>query len=471
MKLTNFTTSFVIQAAGYDSERMSGYIRKMLLESDGAPDDIVTEAEIGPVKVFWIPMAFYWGNWTATWHAEVGIDRTENYHDDQGHARTRTVTDWYPRNGSDSGSYSLTRSKCESIEITGLRWGMARTIIQKMVAAVPQDAMEVTCDLASQIYSDLGPSQIPEASIDVSGDIHDIIKSQVKGKLPSKVRNLQIDPKTWRNSKHTALPVAHVEWTYKNKCYQYYRDVGTHAETVMADSAPLDVGKSLNRISSWIPALLPITVTFMVLAGGGGGAGAIGSIIACAAGIYFALQRNKVLDARSRAAKIKSMQTEAEQTEAQADDEAQRSAYYTKEKQDPATKWGPWLLRKLSVLIMFFALAVISFVPACSGIHSDSRGPRALVSAPTTAAHAEVSAPAEAPVVIQAQAEPVVLLSAPPSLPEAAPIAQVEQQQPTLQLPAAQSEAEVAPLPVPADLPGGDTGVEPWPLIEPTKVR
>jgi len=79
------------------------------------PDNLLEHATFSKVEQFYVPAYVFSGGFDAEWTASFGYDRTEHYtvyeRDSQGHSRpvtkTKTVTDWRPVNGTDSGRFTV----------------------------------------------------------------------------------------------------------------------------------------------------------------------------------------------------------------------------------------------------------------------------------------------------------------------------------------------------------------------------
>ena len=85
---------------------------------DYTPDELIEEATITKKERLYVPAYVYHGNYVANWTASFGYDRREEYtvhkkkYDSDTRktyttptTKTKTVTDWRPVSGTDTGIF------------------------------------------------------------------------------------------------------------------------------------------------------------------------------------------------------------------------------------------------------------------------------------------------------------------------------------------------------------------------------
>jgi len=76
---------------------------KWLIMDDWAPDDILLSAQLTSLEAIYVPAYFFDVEYSASWRASVGYDRSESSTDANGNVTWTTVTDWHLQNGTTNG--------------------------------------------------------------------------------------------------------------------------------------------------------------------------------------------------------------------------------------------------------------------------------------------------------------------------------------------------------------------------------
>lgn len=223
-------------------------------------DDLVARAVMTRAERFYAPAWSYSGSYVASWTASFGYDRSESYiatvrRTENGQtrrepvARTRTVTEWRPASGTDTGSF-VQLGYCGSglpkpaVELVEHSAGL-RDITTRSPAAMRGLEAQPFVVSKHDTYADR-----------VEPRVAALVEAGVKGHAQGS------DQRDWHwsadiNKKTAAVlvPMCHVEYEYKGRKYDLWFD-GANPEKVKGDSLPASWGRRTRQFMAYFVAVL-----------------------------------------------------------------------------------------------------------------------------------------------------------------------------------------------------------------------
>lgn len=225
------------------------------------PDNLLEHATFSKVEQFYVPAYVFSGAFEAEWTASFGYDRTEHYtafeRDSQGNSRpvtkTKTVTDWRPVNGTDSGrftvlTYAGSRLQRSSLPLTvnlvELCHGRSDATAYDVsyTSGIEIESFSVT---QSDAYRGRGEALV-NAVIDES------VKQHAQG---DHQKDWHWTASISKQCATAILPVCHVVYEYEGKSYEIWTD-GTNTTNLVAESSPEDHDRKRSVQRGFIPAAL-----------------------------------------------------------------------------------------------------------------------------------------------------------------------------------------------------------------------
>ncbi len=238
-------------------------VHEHLASGDMTPDQLLEHATFTKKERFYAPAYEYQGNFVAKWTASFGYNRREEYtvyekrHEDgQTYTvpvtKTRTVTDWRPASGTDTGDVAVLAYA--GTQLLGTTANAVSLVENRSAAeAVSFDPSYTT-----------GIPQEPYATSDDDA-YHDRAESQINKIIDRSVRqHAQGDlQKDWhwtaninKNASTILIPICHAVYEYQGKSYHVWVS-GTNASRLVADELPVD----LSRKNSVNYGFLPLAVS------------------------------------------------------------------------------------------------------------------------------------------------------------------------------------------------------------------
>jgi uncharacterized protein len=241
-----------------DVTALTDAVYRHLASGDMTPDHLLEHASITKKDRFYVPAFCFHGNFDAKWTASFGYDRTEHYTEyesryENGRTvrvpvnKTRTVTDWRPVNGTDTGAFAVlayagTKLLGSSLKLTQLVEGGATDVVPYDPSFVSGFQVEEFQHAESQVYSDRGQALV-----------NNVIDHSVR-------RHAQGDrQKDWhwtadlhRESVPTLVPVCHATYEFEGKQYHVWLS-GFDASRIVADTLPVDNGRQRAVSVSFAP--------------------------------------------------------------------------------------------------------------------------------------------------------------------------------------------------------------------------
>jgi LSD1 subclass zinc finger protein len=238
-------------------------VHTLLASGDYTPDDLLEQAVFTKVERFYAAAYIFDGQFDAIWTASFGYDRTEHYtafetRYSNGHSRqvpvtkTKTVTDWSPVNGSDTGEFAVIgyaggRLSGNTLSLVEYCNGGHKATDYKpsFASGVEIEAFSLT-DAAA--YSQRGEAQV-----------NDIIDRSVKSHAQGhRQRDWHWTANIAKKSIPVAVPVCHVVYEYAGKSYHVWTD-GTDASHQVSDPLPQDQNRQKKVRLGFIPGAAATT--------------------------------------------------------------------------------------------------------------------------------------------------------------------------------------------------------------------
>jgi LSD1 subclass zinc finger protein len=416
-----------------------------LAEGKYTPDNLLEHATFTKVEQFFVPAYAFTGKYEANWTASFGYNRTEHYTDfvkdsrgnSQAVSRTRTVTDWRPVNGSDSGGFSVltyggSRLLDASLDLTTRlveRCQMKGDLADYSASFTSGFEVEAYSQRPNEAYGNRGEALV-NAIIDQG------VKQHAQG---DSQKDWHWTASTKKNASRVLIPVCHIVYEYQGKAYNVWTD-GTSTANLVADAGPEDHGRRRAVRYGFIPALAGVAAFAGVAATTNGQLSALPEVPLMWAGLigsiaYGVLRRRSILSYSLKLRHAILAQRKMAATNTANVDEAERARLMESCKRPDR----PWLAgtMKDSVILPLASVAALAFV-LTPRLHEQVRMHAQEVEVTATAAPA-----VETPVpVTDNPAQPETLAQAPATQP--ATMATPEPQQTV-----AAVEASVAPPPAP----------------------
>lgn len=216
-----------------------------LAEGKYTPDNLLEHATFTKIEQFFVPAYAFAGSYEAQWTASFGYDRTEHYtdyvRDSKGNARpvarTKTVTDWRPVNGTDTGDFSVLTYGGARLNDSALNLTTRLVERCRMGGEVVDYSTSFTSGFEVEAYG-IRPNEAYTGRGEAL--VNNVIEAGV-------MRHAQGDrQKDWhwkattrKQSSRVLIPVCHVVYEFQGQAYNVWTD-GTSTQNLVADSAPED---------------------------------------------------------------------------------------------------------------------------------------------------------------------------------------------------------------------------------------
>lgn len=339
------------------------------------PDNLLEHATFSKVERMYVPAYVYMGSYEAEWTASFGYDRTEHFtvyeRDSQGNSRpvnkTKTVTDWRPVNGSDSGEFSavgyagelLDGSPLKPFDIVEFNRGLGepKPYDSSYLSGLESEAFVV---LESDVFSRRAEPQI-ERIIERS------VKQHAQGEHQ---RDWHWKQKISKVVRTALVPICHVVYEYDGKAHHVWMD-GTDTNHLLSDPLPVDTERMKTVQMSFVP--VGVAAVALPLAGLMSGGGVMAAVswftvgVVAAAGAYGWFRREAILDYSSELRRSLLSQRKASSTNVSSLTEAERNELVESVKR-PTKSWIADTARDKIVLpAVSVALAAAVLVPGLVG--------------------------------------------------------------------------------------------------------
>ena len=246
-------------------------VHQHLASGDLTPDHLLEHATVSKTERLYVPAIEFFGAYEAQWTASFGYDRTEHYTDYEtrtvnGHSRqvavskTKTVTDWRPVNGTDTGkfyvtAYAGTRLTSPVLDVTPL--------VEQQIAsaAVPFDSSYLTGvefeDFAhpeTDVYQNRGRPQVNQI-IDRNVEKHGQGDHQKDWHWTADIS---------KRSSTVLVPVCHAVYEFEGKEYNVWVS-GVDTSRLIADPLPVDQDRKKAIQFGFIPAAVAFAASALAI--------------------------------------------------------------------------------------------------------------------------------------------------------------------------------------------------------------
>jgi len=242
-----------------DRAKLEDAVFQHLAEGKYTPDDLLEHASFTKFEQFFVPAYAFTGTYEAQWTASFGYDRTEHYtdfvSDGKGNSRpvtrSRTVTDWKPVNGTDTGKFSVLTYGGSRLSESQLnlparlveRCRLGSNVADYSPSFTSGFEIEAYAVAPNDAYSARGKDQV-NAIVDAG------VKQHAQG---DRQRDWHWTGSTRKKTSRVLVPVCHVVYEYKGCTYNVWTD-GTSTANLVADTAPVDDSRKRAVQLGFIPA-------------------------------------------------------------------------------------------------------------------------------------------------------------------------------------------------------------------------
>lgn len=276
-----------------------------IASGDFTPDDMLEKARITLRERYYVPAFVFHVKYNATWNAYFGIDRQEPYTEQrivggrrQAYTAYRTVTDWRPASGSDSGSFDIAAYGGKKLDGEPLAPAALAARAAAEGAAIAYDAA-YTAGFEVEGFTRPEAQAFASLARDIDQRIGRSVRKHAQG---DRQRDWRWDAQHTHTCATCAAPICHAVYEYGGKRYHVW--LGGHGEgrdntAISADPLPVDEGKK----SAATLGLLPGAAGLLSMLGSGAYWSNVStaSMLAVACAFAWGLMRRHALLAHSRA--------------------------------------------------------------------------------------------------------------------------------------------------------------------------
>jgi len=231
-----------------------------LASGDLTPDHLLEHATFSKKDRFYVPMWAFQGSFEAHWTASFGYDHQEHYTDyetrtENGHSRqvpvtkTKTVTDWRPQSGVDTGEFAVVAYAGERLpeaplDVVNLVQDASRGGVTAFDGSyVSGVTVEPFAMAESEAYDRRAEPQ-------VSAIIDESVRSHAQG---DHQRDWHWTGSIDKNGLTLLVPVCHAMYEFEGKQYNVWTS-GADATRLVADPLPVDAGRRMAIRLGYLPA-------------------------------------------------------------------------------------------------------------------------------------------------------------------------------------------------------------------------
>lgn len=426
-----------------DLTALTDAVYEHLASGDLTPDHLLEHATFTKTERFYVPAYVFHGDFEAQWTASFGYDRQEQYtayetRTENGRSRqvpvtkTKTVTDWRPVNGSDSGSFSvltyagkrLFESKMNTVSLIEEKSGADIVPFDaSYTTGIPIEEFGV---LQGDSYRDRGKPQIDKV----------IDRSVAQHAQGDRQKDWHWTANVTKNCINLLAPICHAVYEFEGKSYSVWVS-GANAARLVADGLPVDESRKRAVKIGFVPVVVALcSAAFALFEFDSSWALPLG--VVAAAGLFGFYRKKAIIDysRKLRQALLANRRAASANTAAMSSAEQQKVIDQTKR---PEKQWLANTLHDKVVLpILTLVVAVVPvgqfLVPSGSvGLGERSQG-AVMSQAPATAIEPAPVAPSQvaAAAPVASPTEPSASTPASASIPPDASVqAPVEAQVPS----------------------------------------
>ena len=272
-----------------DKDALNKNLFTYMASGDYAPLDLIDNAKILQCEFMYVPAYLFKGTYEASWTASFGYDRQEHYTDYESKydsdlktyiktpvTKTKTVTDWSPASGTDTGvfeisAYAGSSQPSEVAQIVhDMSWEAPSVYEISLLSGLTAEEIAKTGD---QVYEESAQPSV-NAIIDASVTTHGQGDRQ---------KDWNWTATTSRDTTSYYLPIGFVTYKYGDKEYRYWLD-GASGSVFMADELPVDTKRKNARLIGYIPGVITILIGAALANNGGNDAAMSMGLLALAFG-------------------------------------------------------------------------------------------------------------------------------------------------------------------------------------------
>lgn len=267
----NPTTPHAISPLSIEISQLVDTVYSYLASGELTPDNLIQNATLTTTERFYVPVFVFHGEYSACWSASFGFDRQEEYityetrHENgvpysAAVTNTRTVTDWRPASGIDSGKYV-------AIAYAGSQYLNTSVSIIDLIERSP-DADYVPfnplylADIAAEPCSvSLDDAYNGRALPKINQIIDKGVKQHAQGDDQREwYWTSQIDKEYFM----VLVPICHAVYQYEDKSYNVWIS-GTNSSQIVADPLPIDKGRQISIYAGFVPFFVAIIAASVAL--------------------------------------------------------------------------------------------------------------------------------------------------------------------------------------------------------------
>lgn len=256
-------------------DELKKQVYEYIASGNYTPDDMLALSTFTKQEFFYVPAFIFKIEYTATWTATFGYDRTEHYtvyetqslgRDSHGNSRgthqvpvtkTKTVTDWRPANGVDSGNFSVSTYAGNKLNETRLN---PEKLVDHAInfGSITDFRSSYMDGFETESFSVSKHSAYESLESEISSDIDQSVKKHGQG---DHQRDWHWNAQTSYSTSKIYVPIYHAIFDYKGTKYNVWLDgIGTYNRCtiygISADKLPEDTERK-NLVDTIRENLIP----------------------------------------------------------------------------------------------------------------------------------------------------------------------------------------------------------------------
>jgi tetratricopeptide (TPR) repeat protein len=235
-----------------------------LASGDMTPDELLEYATFTKKERFYAPVYAYAGSFEAQWTASFGYDRREEYtvyekRTENGHThsvpvtKTKTVTDWRPVSGTDTGRFAVLAYAGEQLLTVGLN-AVSLAEHRDIEALVPFNSSYTTGIEIEPYTASETDAYHGRAESQVSEIIEHSVRQHAQG---DRQRDWHWTANTDKGATTVLVPICHAIYEYQGKPYHVWAS-GSDLSRFVADELPVDDKRKQSVSLGFLPILMAV---------------------------------------------------------------------------------------------------------------------------------------------------------------------------------------------------------------------
>lgn len=283
-----------------DVTALTDAVYEHLASGDLTPDHLLEHATFSKKERFYVPAYAFTGSFEAEWTASFGYDRQEHYtayetRTQNGHSRqvpvtrTKTVTDWRPVNGTDSGRFAVLAYAGKRLFDTPL--GVVSLVENKSASDATRFDPSYTAGIPIEEFNALEDDAYrARAWPQIETVINNSVQRHGQG---DHQRDWHWTTSTRKQSTTMLLPVCHAVYEFEGQQYNVWVS-GSDAGRIVADALPIDASRKLAIRLGFLPFAIAFA-SASVAVFKFDSAWTIPAVVATAAVLFGALRRAAII--------------------------------------------------------------------------------------------------------------------------------------------------------------------------------